>query len=274
MLQHDVRRPDTRDGAAVRATLAAMSRTTEWQLVDELPLRFDAHHPQGMARVGSMWWISTVDIEGRRGYVLGVDGEGRLVHRVSVGDADKHHPGGMDFDGEAFWIASAEYRPNSTATIYRMELGHQPERAFDVDDHVGAVVRCGRDGDLVGWSWGSRRFYRWSVDGTLLAVRDNPSFFVDHQDCQWLGDGRVLCSGVAEVALASGPGWLGGIGLLDAAALTMEREIPFPIYSPDTGRVATHNPVWVEAVGDQLLMHVLPDDSHGVLRSYTTALAG
>ena len=274
MLQHDVRRHDTRDVAAVRSTLAAVSRTTEWQLVDELPLRFDAHHPQGMARVGSMWWISTVDIEGRRGYVLGVDCDGRLVHRVGVGDADKHHPGGMDFDGEAFWIASAEYRPNSTATIYRMELGHQPERAFDVDDHVGAVVRCGPDGDLVGWSWGSRRFYRWSVGGTLLAARDNPSFFVDHQDCQWLGDGRLLCTGVAEVALAAGPGWLGGIGLLDVADLTMEREVPFPIYSPDTGRVATHNPVWVEAADGRLIMHVLPDDASGVMRSYATALAG
>jgi len=273
MLQHDVRRHDTRDARAVTATLAAMSRTTPWQLVDELPLRFDAHHPQGMARVGSMWWISTVDIEARRGYVLAVDGDGQLVDRVLVGDSDKHHPGGMDFDGDAFWIAAAEYRPDSSATIFRMEPGHQPERVFDVDDHVGAIARCGRDGDLVGWSWGSRRFYRWSLDGTLVAARENPSFFVDHQDCQWLGDGRLLCSGVAEVALASGAGWLGGIGLLDVAGLTMEREVPFPIYSPDTGRVATHNPVWVEATSDELLIHVLPDDASGVLRSYSTPLA-
>ena len=274
MLQHDVRRRhDTRAGRAVTATLAAMSRTTPWQLVDELPLRFDAHHPQGMARVGSVWWISTVDIDARRGYVLAVDGDGQLVDRVLVGDSDKHHPGGMDFDGDAFWIAAAEYRPDSSATIFRMEPGHQPERVFDVDDHVGAIARCGRDGDLVGWSWGSRRFYRWSLDGTLVAARENPSFFVDHQDCQWLGDGRLLCSGVAEVALASGAGWLGGIGLLDVAGLTMEREVPFPIYSPDTGRVATHNPVWVEATSDELLIHVLPDDASGVLRSYSTPLA-
>ena len=274
MLQHDVRRRhDTRAGRAVTATLAAMSRTTPWQLVDELPLRFDAHHPQGMARVGSVWWISTVDIDARRGYVLAVDGDGQLVDRVLVGDSDKHHPGGMDFDGDAFWIAAAEYRPDSSATIFRMEPGHQPERVFDVDDHVGAIARCGRDGDLVGWSWGSRRFYRWSLDGTLVAARENPSFFVDHQDCQWLGEGRLLCSGVAEVGLASGAGWLGGIGLLDLAGLTMEREVPFPIYSPDTGRVATHNPVWVEATSDELLIHVMPDDARGVLRSYSTPLA-
>ena len=274
MLQHDVRRDDTRHGGVVTATLAAVSRSTLWHLVDELPLRFDAHHPQGMARVGSTWWISTVDVEARRGYVLAVDGAGQLVDRVPVGDSDKHHPGGMDFDGDAFWIASAEYRPNSSATVFRMEPGRRPERAFDVDDHVGAIARCGPDGDLVGWSWGSRRFYRWSVEGTLLAARDNPSFFVDHQDCQWLGEGHLLCSGVAEIGLASGPGWLGGIGLLDTASLAMDREVPFPIYSPETGRVATHNPVWVEATRDRLILHVLPDDGHGVLRSYTTPLAG
>lgn len=272
MLQHDVRRDDTRDGRRVTATVATMARTTQWHLVDEVALRFDAHHPQGMARVGSVWWISTVDIEATAGYLLAVDSDGQLVERVAVGDARKHHPGGMDFDGEAFWIAAAEYRPNSTATIYRMEPGKPPEPAFDVDDHVGAVARCGRDGDLVGWSWGSRRFYRWSVDGSLLAARDNPSFFVDHQDCQWLGEGRLLCSGVAEVGLESGPGWLGGVGLLDIDDLTMTREVPMPIYSPETGRVATHNPVWVETAGDQLLMHVLPDDGAGVLRSYTTPL--
>jgi hypothetical protein len=273
MLQHNMRGTDTRAGEAVSTTIAAMTRATSWRLIDEIPLRFDAHHPQGMARVGGAWWISTVDIEARHGYVLSVDDEGRLIDRTSVGDEVQHHPGGMDFDGEALWIAAAEYRPDSSATIYRMEPGGPPERAFAVDDHVGAIARCGHDGDLVGWSWGSRRFYRWSVAGTLLASRQNPSFFVDHQDCQWLGDGRLLCSGVAAVELAAGPGWLGGVGLLHIAELTMEREVPFPVYSPDTGRPATHNPTWTEVDGDRLVMHVLPDDGSGVLRSYATPLA-
>jgi len=255
------------------STISTMSRSTPWQLIDEMPLRFDAHHPQGMARVGSLWWISTVDIEARQGYVLGVDGDGQLVDRIPVGDRDRHHPGGMDFDGDALWIAAAEYRPDSSATIYRLQPGERPTRAFDVGDHVGAIARCGRDGDLVGWSWGSRRFYRWSVEGALLASRENPAFFVDHQDCQWLGDGQLLCTGVAEVELASGLGWLGGIGLLDTSALTMTREVPFPIYSPETGRVATHNPTWVEARPNDLVIHVLPDDAKGVLRSYSTRLA-
>lgn len=264
--------PNTRQTAAATDTIASLSRRTTWELVDEVPLAFDAHHPQGMARVDSTWWISTVDVEGRLGYVLAVDSGGHLVEKVPVGDDVRYHPGGMDFDGEAFWIAAAEYRPDSTAVVQRLQPGAAPETAFAVDDHVGAVARCGRDGDLVGWSWGSRRFYRWSIDGTLVSSRVNPSFFVDHQDCQWLGTGHLLCGGVAEVALADGPGWLGGVGLLDAQALVMEREIPFPHYSSDTGRVGTHNPIWSEVDGDRLLVHLLPDDGAGAIRSYATPL--
>jgi len=264
----------TRVGFSIADTVAALTRSTTWELIDELPLRFDAFHPQGMARVDSTWWVSTVDIERRRGLVLAIDGDGQLIEQIPVGDGARYHPGGMDFDGAAFWIASAEYRPNSSATIYRMTPGAQPERAFDVDDHVGAIVRCGHDGDLVGWSWGSRRFYRWSVDGRLLKATINPGFFVDHQDGQWLETGHLLCGGVAEVGLADGRGWLGGIGLLSADDLVMTREVPFPRYQHGTGRVGTHNPIWSEISNGRLLVHLLPDDGHGAIVSYATPLVG
>lgn len=267
MLQNDIRLDH-----AVSATIASMTRTTTWDLVDELPLAFDAHHPQGMVRIGSTWWISTVDVDARLGFVLAADSTGRLVEKVPVGDDIRYHPGGMDFDGQALWIAAAEYRPDSTATIQRLVPGGAPERAFDVGDHVGAIARCGADGDLVGWSWGSRRFYRWSVEGGLLASRVNPAFFVDHQDCQWMESGHLLCGGVAAVALAGGPGWLGGIGLLDVDELVMVRELPFPHYSPGSGRVGTHNPIWAEIVDDRLILHLLPDDGMGTICSYATPL--
>ena len=251
-----------------------MTRATTWRLVDELPLRFDAHHPQGMARIGSTWWISTVDVGARRGLVMAVDSSGQLIEQVAVGDAERYHPGGMDFDGTAFWIPCAEYRPDSTTTVYRLQPGEAPQVAFDIDDHIGAMARCGTDGDLIGWSWGSRHFYRWTVDGHLRAARVNPAFFVDHQDCQWLDSGHLLCGGVAEVGLATGPGWLGGIGLLDVDELVMQREVPFPVYSPTTGRVVTHNPIWAEVVGDDLIVHLLPDDGVGAILSYATPMVG
>jgi Family of unknown function (DUF6454) len=259
-----------RTDVAIAATVASLHRTTTWTLVDELPLRFDSHHPQGMARVGSTWWISTVDIHARRGLVMVVDDGGHLVEQVPIGDSLRYHPGGMDFDGSSLWIACSEYRPDSTTSVYSLKPGESPQLVFEVDDHVGALARCGPDGDLVGWSWGSRNFYRWTIDGHLRAARVNPAFFVDHQDCQWLDSGHLLCGGVAEVGLASGPGWLGGLGLLDIDELVMQREVPFPIYSSVTGRVATHNPIWAEVRGDDLIVHLLPDDGRGTILSYAT----
>ncbi|MEP7113026.1 MAG: DUF6454 family protein [Ilumatobacteraceae bacterium] len=264
----------TRTDAAIAATVASMHRTTGWTLVDELPLRFDSHHPQGMARIDSRWWISTVDIHARRGLVIVVDDVGELVEQVPIGDSVRYHPGGMDFDGSSLWIPCAEYRPDSTTSVYRLQPGETPQLVFDVDDHVGAMARCGPDGDLVGWSWGSRNFYRWTIDGHLRAARVNPAFFVDHQDCQWLDSGHLLCGGVAEVGLASGPGWLGGLGLLDIDELVMQREVPFPIYSSMTGRVATHNPIWAEVCGDDLIVHLLPDDGRSTILSYATPVFG
>jgi hypothetical protein len=257
---------------AIIETFASITRSTPWHVVDELRLRFDALHPQGMVRIGSDWWISTVDVDGRRGYVMAVDSRGELVERVAVGTDRQYHPGGLDFDGAALWIACAEYRPDSTTSVLRYEPGGTPSHAFDVDDHLGAIARCGPQGDLVGWSWGSRRFYRWSVDGQLQAARVNPAFFVDHQDCQWIESGHLLCAGVAEVGLATGRGWLGGLGLLDVDDLVMQREVPFPLYSAETGRVATHNPIWSEVRGDQLIVHLLPDDGAGTIVSYATPL--
>ena len=264
----------TRTDAAVAASVASITRATSWQLVDELTLRFDSHHPQGMARIGSTWWISTVDIGTHQGLVMAVDDRGELIEEVPIGSSLQYHPGGMDFDGSALWIPCAEYRPDSTTTVFRMQPGETPEKAFDVDDHVGALARCGPVGDIVGWSWGSRHFYRWTVDGHLRAARVNPAFFVDHQDCQWLDSGHLLCGGVAEVGLASGPGWIGGLGLLDVDELVMEREVPFPIYSSTTGRVATHNPLWAEVCGDQLIVHLLPDDGMSTILSYATSIVG
>ena len=99
---------ETRSGAAIADTVASITRSTVWALIDERPLTFDAHHPQGMVRIGSTWWISTVDVGARQGYVMAADWAGNLIEQVPIGDAQRYHPGGMDFDGSALWIASAE----------------------------------------------------------------------------------------------------------------------------------------------------------------------
>lgn len=256
------------DDEALTATVGALTRRTAWEPCGQIPLQFDAHHPQGMVRIGALWWVSTVDTDNRRGAVLGVDENGTLVDRVDVGDDVRFHPGGLDFDGEALWVASAEYRPTSTATVFRLVPGERPERTFDVADHVGAVARCGIEGDLVGWSWGSRTMFRWTVDGALVESVVNPSFFVDFQDLQWLGTGDFMCGGVSSLEFPGGRRQLGGIGLLEATTLRVVREVPFPHHSAVTGRAATANPLFVEVVDDALVVHLLPDDGFGTIMSY------
>jgi len=254
----------------IRATVAGLTRRSRWALVDRVPLRFDAGHPQGMVRLDDHWVVTTVDVDARRGWVLVVDRAGHLVARIAVGDAVRFHPGGTGHDGTALWVAAAEYRPSSTTVVQRVEVAAgRVDDAFAVDDHAGAIVRAGPDGDLVGWTWESRRFLRWRVDGTPVAERANPGHFVDHQDGQWLTTGHVLCGGVAGVALADGAAALGGLALLRVADLVVEHEVPFPGYSP-TGRVGTHNPLVAEVVGDELHLHVLPDDGTGAVLTFAT----
>ena len=250
-------------------TLLRIDRTTPWTLVETLPLTFDVRHPQGMTRLDGVWWISTVDTSDRSGWVVAVDGlSGALLDRIPVGDETRFHPGGMDFDGAALWVACAEYRPRSTSTIARLVPGERTaDVAFAVDDHVGAVVRLGVGGDLVGWTWGSRHFKRWRLDGTEVLDVRNPAHFVDHQDGQWLGDDLVLCGGVG----AAGGEPLGGLGVLRGDSLTMAREVPFAERSPTSGRAATQNPIFAEVVGEDVVVHLLPDDGEGgAILSYAT----
>ena len=257
---------------ALTDTFLRINRGTPWTLVETVPLPFDVRHPQGMVRVDGVWWISTVDTADRSGWVLAVDGlTGALLDRIPVGDETRFHPGGMDFDGAALWVACAEYRPRSSATIARLVPGERAaEVAFAVDDHVGAVVRLGVGGDLVGWTWGSRHFKRWRLDGTEVLDVRNPGHFVDHQDGQWLGGETdlVLCGGVGADAL-------GGIGVLRGFDLTMLREVPFVERSPLSGRSATQNPIFAEVVDDAVVVHLLPDDGESAaIFSWSTPVLG
>ena len=94
-------------------------------------------------------------------------------------------------------------------------------------DHIGAIVHNTDDDTLHGVSWGSRRFYRWTLgrDGrvantaaSVAAPRTlNPSHYVDYQDCKYAGSRRMLCTGVTEIRQSADvqPFRLGGLELVD-----------------------------------------------------------
>ena len=59
----------THDGASgqagdarVEALFEQTTRSTQWELVERVRLGFDAHHPEGVVKVGDRFFLSTVEV--------------------------------------------------------------------------------------------------------------------------------------------------------------------------------------------------------------------
>jgi hypothetical protein len=259
----------------VTAAVRGLDRSSRWERVGRHPLSFPTHHPQGLAFGEGRTFVSSVEItEQPRGAAdpaqrstgkgvghLFVIEEGNLIHDLKLGDGAIYHPGGIDFDGESVWVSLAEYRANSRSIVYRIDpvtLGVR-ER-FRVDDHVGWVVRDPERDVIHGGNWGSRRFYTWTPDGREVDRWENPSSFVDYQDCQFVAPGLLLCSGIAIVPQPpAGQYELGGIALVDILDRRIVHELPVTVFS-DTGHVVTRNPFAVTMGEAGLQLHLAPDD--------------
>ena len=191
------------DGALAR-DFAAVDRNTAWTQVDKLKLNFPTYHTEGLAITPNHLFLSAVQIiEPTQKYPTPVDGydrtagkgighlfvmdrQGHLQKDITLGEGDMYHPGGISYDGANVWVPVAQYRPNSSAIIYRIDAGSLAvHKQFQVNDHIGGIVRDETNGHLVGNNWGSRRFYEWTTKGRQADAWDNASHFVDYQDCQY-----------------------------------------------------------------------------------------
>jgi hypothetical protein len=272
--------PAAAQEGGVPERLAALSRGAAWQPAGVIPLAFNTHHPQGMARVGDRFFLSSVEIIARterypapregldrsagegRGHLFEIDAEGRLLRGITLGEGSIYHPGGIDFDGTHLWVPVAEYRPNSRSIIYRVDPATmQAEAMFRFGDHVGGLVRDVASNTLHGVSWGSRRFYAWPLDGagrpTNLATapealrRPNPSHYIDYQDCHSVGPGLALCGGLNAYRPrgSQGPVFaLGGVELVDLARGAPVFQLPVEHWT-ESGLPMTQNPFAVAARG-------------------------
>ena len=182
------------DRDATAARVLRLTRDAKWTRADAIPIKFRTFHPQGMVKIDEHFYVSSVEVHDRAagkgiGHLFKIDRGGILVEAIPLGEGAMYHPGGLDFDGTHIWVAVAEYRPDSRSIIYRIDpQTMKAERLFTVPDHIGAIVHNLADNTLHGASWGSRRFYRWTLDGKGSAS-NNPSHYVDYQDCKYAGDG-------------------------------------------------------------------------------------
>jgi hypothetical protein len=258
-----------------------VTRSSDWTPVETIDLPFDAEHPQGMVRLGDRFVVPSVEIleptvrcpdpaacggydrtPGRGvGHLFVVGADGRLLADVELGEGDAYHPGGIDFDGRWLWVPVAEYRPDSSTIVYRVDPRTLDVReAFRVPDHIGGVVRDRVTGHLHGVSWGSRRLYTWTTSGRRLAREANPSHFVDYQDCDYAGGRTMVCGGIAGLTGPGGaPFELGGLALVDLRTNEVLHEGPVQEWSPG-GHVVTRNPVALERTRTGLRLYAGPDD--------------
>lgn len=289
------------DRARVADRAAALTRETSWTRIAAVPVAFPTHHPQGMVKIGETLFVSSVEIRTRtRRYERPIEGHdrdagagvghlfklnlsGQLIADLTLGEGSIYHPGGIDFDGRDIWVPVAEYRPDSRSIVYRVDPATmKAAEMLRVADHIGAVVRDTDDNALHGVSWGSRRFYRWTLDrtgapaappGAQEPVRTiNPSHYIDYQDCKYGGRYRMICTGVAELrpspdAPATAAFRLGGIDVVDLRDGRPISQVPVALWTAG-GLDMTHNPVWLEAAGGGLRAYFMPEDDRSTIYVY------
>jgi len=277
-----------------------LTKDSEWQLVSDALVDFTTHHTQGMTKVGDTLFVSSVEIvepterydeprgtydrsPGRGvGHLFKFDLEGNLLVAITLGEGDMYHPGGIDYDGRYIWVPVAEYRPDSASVIYRVDPQTMAAiEVFRFPDHIGGVVHNPDSRTLHGVSWGSRRLYTWALDDALNVIdadRDpetlytpNKSFYIDYQDCEYVGADRMLCAGLSTYQVSDdSPSFpLGGLELVDLTTSTPVHQLPVSLWTEgEDPRVMPQNPFYVETTHAGLRVYFMPEDDSSRLFIY------
>lgn len=310
------------DGAEIIDLFLSLSSSTTWNLISKTKMEGDTGEPEGMVRVGderlfvtsNQYTEATVkynktingtDRTAGAGYshMLIYDLQGNRIANASLtppGDL-QYHGGGLDYDGRYIWITLAQYRPNSTATIARIDpLNLNMTRLFRVDDHNGGIVHDIFTNELVTLNWNAANGTTWSLNGYPRGFapipdftppsRDvpNPSFYIGYQDCKFLGHHAMpnlllaqqggagsdtnlnpvrpvmLCGGVATL---DNDFSLGGLALVDLQTMQPLWEVPITLTS-DLGVTLTENPVDAQVVDGKLRVWFMPDQHNSTLYVY------
>jgi hypothetical protein len=264
-------------------------RGTPWSLLETVEFDFDVFHPQAMEVTEDRIYLSSVEIlvptarypepvDGYdrtpgvgKGHLFVMDREGNLLRDIEITDGHRYHPGGIDLRGETLYLPVAEYRPNSSANVYKVDVNtFEVTKMFSVSDHLGGVVYDEGVNRIVGQSWGSRRFYEWTVTGRQKDFWLNPDTWIDYQDCEYVDYRKTLCSGIA--------GGDGGFTMVDLKSRAPRHLTPVTLTS-DNGKLMTSNPTDLDAevtpTGTRLTMYAAPDDGlAGEMYVYTADVVG
>ena len=235
------------------------------------------------------------------GHLFKFNDQGQLLEDLRIGEGSIYHPGGIDYDGRFIWIPVAEYRPESRSIVYQVDLmnrdgmvsrdgmanrdGMVARESFRFNDHLGGIVHQVETRTLHAVSWGARRFYHWPL--ALPNTRElglatyhprradrpgrqlNRSFYIDYQDCHYLGAGEMLCGGLREYRNGTEKLSLGGLELVDLATGLARQQVPVELWT-SAGLPMTRNPFWVEPLDQEagLRAFFVPEDRQSTLYVY------
>ena len=294
---------------AIIEQFTTLGRTTVWHSIKNISLEGDTGEPEGMVVINDGervitargdWTAPSVSYNGTivngtdrtpgagYGHVEVYDNQGKRVVDATLtkpGDLE-YHIGGLDYDGQYIWATLAQYRPNTTATIIAIDpttLNYKP--LYHYADHLGGIVHDTTINRLNTLNWGARNASIWNLNTTTsdtttypafstpASVVKNPTFFIDYQDCKFLGHSKhydhravMLCSGVATLAINL---TIGGLALVDFETMLPLYEVPLTMKSA-LGTPITQNPFdvsWNEA--DQTMrVYFLPDQHNSTLYVY------
>ncbi|KAF7560108.1 hypothetical protein G7046_g4044 [Stylonectria norvegica] len=289
------------DGEQIIEIFQTLGRSTAWKNVAKISFEGDTFEPEGMVRLGDDRYvvscgeytqltekygeiINGTDRTAGQGFahLMVYNGRGERIADASItkeGDSE-YHNGGIDFDGEFIWGAIGQYRPNSTAYVYRTDPTTMiAEEVLHHNDHLGGIIHDTRENSITALNWGGRNATSWHLKHAKTGcnafpkpenVIRNPSYFIDYQDCKWLGhskfyDGKsvMLCSGVATV----GDYNLGGVALVDVSTMVPLAELPIALES-DLGVRLTQNPMDVSVENGKLRFYWMPDQHNSTLYIY------
>lgn len=289
----------------VAAELPKLSRASTWTPAGQFKLDFVTHHPQGMVKVGNAYYMSSVEIteapqkypQPQGGYdrtpgkgkahLFKFDSRGKLLADIVLaeGEGDIYHPGGIDFDGRYIYVPVAEYRPNSSSVLYKVDtLTHKVSEVLRYRDHLGGVVIDPQGRKLHMVSWGSRRWYTWALDSagnpisSSVKLTPNPASFIDYQDCHHLERDLALCSGVAYLGghPTKASFGLGGLEVVNFNEGRILAGFPVPLWDSEpasstdpTFRAMTTNPFTVWNDRGQLTFAFAPHDDTTTVYLYT-----
>jgi hypothetical protein len=302
------------DGNAIVELFQTLGRSTVWESIANISFEGNTYEPEGMVRLGGDRYIvsageytaSTVSYNGTIingtdrtagagfAHLIVFDGNGSRIAdaTLTAQGAAEYHNGGIDFDGEYIWATIAQYRPNTTAHVARIDpTTLQPQTILEYNDHLGGIVHDVRTNSITALNWGSRNASTWYLNllgnnnecssnisnaglQTPFKVTRNPSYYVDYQDCKFLGHAQryddrpvMLCSGVATIGSGASAYNLGGIAIVDVETMLPLAEVPITMVSA-LGVPVTENPVDVSIEDGKLRLFWLPDQHNSTLYVY------